>query len=191
MPGLTARAGAPRTGVMEKVKEVPWVERRWSFEEPVGLYPMQVDRLRGVPARLEERVRGLPPEVTTGRSGGSWSIQEHIGHMLDLEGLWSGRVEELLAGAEVLSAADMTNRKTEEAQHDDTPLADLLAAFRSAREARVARLDGLAPEDFARSAIHPRLDRPMRLVDLCRFQADHDDHHLVRILQIARRGGEE
>lgn len=26
-----------------------------------------------------------------------------------------------------------------------------------------------------------RLDVPMRLVDMCHFQAEHDDHHIARI----------
>ena len=62
---------------------------------------------------------------------------------------------------------------TDGAGHNERPFEDLLAELRAARAGRVARLDALAPEDFARSAIHPRLEVPMRLIDLLRFQADH------------------
>jgi hypothetical protein len=60
-------------------------------------------------------------------------------------------------------------------------LCEVLAAFRSARAALVARLEALTVEDSGRTAHHPRLDRPMRLVDLCFFAAQHDDHHLAEI----------
>jgi hypothetical protein len=45
----------------------------------------------------------------------------------------------------------------------------------------VARLDALTLADAERTAHHPRLDRPMRLVDMCYFAAQHDDHHLAAI----------
>jgi hypothetical protein len=34
---------------------------------------------------------------------------------------------------------------------------------------------------FARSMLHPRLKKPMRLVDHLHFAAEHDDHHLAKI----------
>jgi hypothetical protein len=37
-----------------------------------------------------------------------------------------------------------------------------------------------------RTALHPRLKRPMRLVDLCFFVAEHDDHHLATVTRLAR-----
>jgi len=44
----------------------------------------------------------------------------------------------------------------------------------------------LEPESFARVAIHPRLNIPMRLVDMLYFQAEHDDYHLARISELVR-----
>jgi hypothetical protein len=38
----------------------------------------------------------------------------------------------------------------------------------------------------ARTAHHPRLDRPMRVMDLAVFVAEHDDHHLARITELRR-----
>ena len=40
-------------------------------------------------------------------------------------------------------------------------------------------LDPLTLEDAARTALHPRLQKQMRLVDMCYFSAEHDDHHLA------------
>jgi uncharacterized damage-inducible protein DinB len=47
----------------------------------------------------------------------------------------------------------------------------------------------LHPELFSRSALHPRLGMPMRLVDLMLFVAEHDDHHLASITELARGRG--
>jgi hypothetical protein len=104
--------------------------------------------------------------------------------MLDLEVLWDGRLDDFLNGAAQLRAADLTNRATHEADHNAKPLEDILLAFRRSRHAFVARLDGLA--SFERTALHPRLEQPMRLVDHIYFIAEHDDHHLARIRELRR-----
>ena len=53
--------------------------------------------------------------------------------------------------------------------------------LRRRREALVARLEDLAPGDFDRTAMHPRLRQPMRVVDMMLFHAEHDDAHFARI----------
>jgi hypothetical protein len=39
-------------------------------------------------------------------------------------------------------------------------------------------------EQIVRTAVHPRLQMPMRLVDWAYFVAEHDDHHLARIREL-------
>ncbi|MCK4414213.1 MAG: hypothetical protein KAY32_11760 [Candidatus Eisenbacteria sp.] len=46
-------------------------------------------------------------------------------------------------------------------------------------------------QDIARTAIHPRLNQPMRVLDLMIFAAEHDDHHLVRITELLQILGRE
>lgn len=166
-----------------------WFERTFAFSRPTWMLPHLVERVRGTPARLEEAVHDLPPAVRTRRDGERWSIQEHVGHLGDLEPLWLGRVDDLLANAPVLRPADLANTTTHDAGHNDADLDALLAGFRDARARLVLAVERLAPEDAARSARHPRLDQPMRLIDLLEFVAEHDDHHLVRIRELARAGG--
>ena len=164
--------------------KLPWIQRRWRFDFPVGLYPDILERLRGVLARMEENVAGISKEVLTRREGTTWSIQENIGHLLDLEPIMHGRLDDYLAGATVLRAADMTNRKTHEANHNARPIAELLSEFRRQREALCRRLDHLAEADFGRTAQHPRLKIPMRMVDWMLFTADHDDYHITRMTEL-------
>jgi hypothetical protein len=63
------------------------------------------------------------------------------------------------------------------------------AGFRREHGGALERLGALAPEAFARTAYHPRLDQPVRLVDMLFFQAEHDDHHLARISDLERLFG--
>jgi hypothetical protein len=163
-----------------------WVEREFEFNLPVGVFPSVLERLRGTPARVEELTRGLAPDILTERRGGKWSAQEHVGHLSDLDELHEGRLEDYERGLEVLRAADMSNRKTEEAGHNSARLEDLLARFRSARESFVRRLEALTEEEVAASATHPRLGKQMRVIDMALFVAEHDDHHLASIRELSK-----
>ena len=125
--------------------------------------------------RIEEKVRGLDPAVAKKRRGEDWSIQEHIGHLLDFEepdGLHSRRIGDYERGAEVLTAADVTNRRTWEAHHNDADLDDLVNRFRAARTRLLVRLDGMSDEMRARVGLHPRLKTEMRLIDMLVFWAE-------------------
>jgi DinB superfamily len=161
-----------------------WTDRHFTFNLPEDLFPVVVERLRGTPARIEDKVRVLPSDILIRREGDVWSIQENIGHLLDLDALHDARLDDFLAGVPMLRAADMTNRKTHEADHNRRPIADLLADFRRERERFVARLDAWDPGLVSLTAIHPRLRQPMRVIDMAFFTAEHDDHHLARMTEL-------
>ncbi|NIM52792.1 MAG: DinB family protein [Gemmatimonadales bacterium] len=163
-----------------------WFDRRFPLGLPVEAFPDVLERVRGTPARLEERVRGVPHEVLVQQPDDEWSIQENVGHLLDLEPLWAGRLDDFLALAPELRPADLQNRKTHEARHNENSLTELLGAFRVARMATVERLEGLSGEALRLTALHPRLQEPMTVVDLSYFVAEHDDHHLARITELLR-----
>ncbi|HEY5885981.1 MAG TPA: DinB family protein [Pyrinomonadaceae bacterium] len=163
-----------------------WGDRSFQFTFPVEVYPEMIERLRGTPARLEDRLRAVDPQLLTRRDGERWSMQENAGHLLDLETLFSLRLDEYLAGATTLHAADMSNRKTHEADHNRVSINDILTNFRRERTTLVERLEVLPANTFSRVAHHPRLNVPMRLVDMLFFQAEHDDHHMARISELIK-----
>lgn len=70
-----------------------WLDRRFNYTPPAGEYPMIIERLRGTPSRVADRVRYLPSAILTRCEGDAWSIQEHVGHLLDIETLWAVRVD--------------------------------------------------------------------------------------------------
>jgi uncharacterized damage-inducible protein DinB len=166
-----------------------WFERKFEFSFPAELYPNLCARLRGTAARLEEVLRGQSREALTGKLREEWSAQEHAGHLADLEPLWLARVEDYAAGGEQLTPADLTNRKTETANHNARPVEEILAAFRAARQGLLRRLEELDASVLTRSLPHPRLKSPMRLVDHLYFVAEHDDHHLARIWELLHAAG--
>src|SRR5581483_11985161 len=119
----------------DAMSQVPtWFERRFSFTFPVEQYPNLCARLRGTPARLEEMLREVPPEKLVHKPEGKWSIQEHAGHLYDLESLWITRVDDFVKhDGDSLTIADLRNSRTEEATHNARQLREILAEFRAAR----------------------------------------------------------
>ncbi len=138
--GHLTRSGASR------LTRLRWFDRRFDFTFPADLFlelfpelfPELLDRLRGTPLRLAERVAHFDSAAKRVRIEG-WSVQEHAGHSADLDRVrFRPRFAEFQRG---------------EATH--------LAA-------------------------HPRLNVPMRLVDLMLFVAEHDEHHLASITELGR-----
>ncbi|HEX4629421.1 MAG TPA: DinB family protein [Chthoniobacterales bacterium] len=158
-----------------------WFSRTFELGLPPEAAPEILDRLRSAPDRLSAAVEGLSPEILTKRHGDKWSIQENAGHLFDLESLWDQRLDDYARGAKTLHPADLENRKTHEAAHNDHPISEILENFRNARHAIVEKIDRMTRAELSRTALHPRLQQPMTVVDLCYFVAEHDDHHLKTI----------
>jgi DinB superfamily len=168
---------------------IKWIERSFSFNYPVELYPEIIERVRGASARLDEYLNSAPAEILTRREDGHWSIQENAAHLFDLDALTLERIEQYVAGVDVLHAADITNKATSAANYNSVSAAEIARRFRERRNEVVTRLESLDAEMFARSAIHPRLNIPLRLVDFVFFEAEHDDYHLARINELLKLFG--
>ena len=166
--------------------KLPWFDRTFSFDFHVHTWPDVVERFRGLPARIDDKVRNLPAAALTWSDGG-WTIQENIGHLLELEKVFGGRIEDYKAGKPTLRAADLENKATKEAHFNQRSIADLCRELRTERERHAQMLDALSDSDFARVAEHPRLKQKMRLVDAVTFVCLHDDYHLARLTELARK----
>jgi hypothetical protein len=104
----------------------------------------------------------------------------------DLDVVHHARIDDFLSGKPTLRAADPENRRTFEAYYNEQSIDQVLKEFRKGRGEFVAALEALDSADFARVSRHPRLDMPMRLVDMIAFVGDHDDYHLARIAELIR-----
>ncbi len=158
-----------------------WFDRTFALGLSPEKAPELLERLRRAPERLTEAVRGLKPETLTRRPEGKWSIQENAGHLSDLESLWEQRLDDYDKNSSELHPADLENRKTHEANHNSRSISDILSEYSETRGRIVERLARMSPAELGRTALHPRLQQPMSVVDLCFFVAEHDDHHLRTI----------
>src|SRR5579871_1806947 len=122
------------------MKQTKWFDRRFDFTQEENIFPSVVERLRGTPARLEEKVRAIGEDVLRVKSNAAWSVKENIGHLIDLEPLWMGRLEDIVNGEEYLRATDLQNTKTNEAGHNETSIDVLLKIFRDTRQKTIERL---------------------------------------------------
>jgi uncharacterized damage-inducible protein DinB len=166
-----------------------WFQRKFELGLGPDSAPELLERLRQTPQRLAVAVQGLSPEIRKQKRDGKWSIQENAGHLLDLEPLWDQRLDDYEAGATELHPADLENRKTHQAAHNDRAISEILAEFAALRGRIVARIGQMTPAQLARTALHPRLRQPMSVVDLCFFVAEHDDHHLRTIDEMRHATG--
>src|ERR1044071_8313392 len=108
---------------MEKIN---WFDRKFDFSAKQNTLPTIIERLEGTPVRLSEKLKKISPDRYKIKPDGKWSILEHIGHLSDLEPLWQGRLEDILAGAQEMRPTDLTNQQTNEANHNEQSPRDLL-----------------------------------------------------------------
>jgi hypothetical protein len=165
---------------------VPWTSRTFEHSLPPGLYPVVLERLRGTPARAAALLEEFRPPLRTWRPDSSWSAHEHIGHLDDLHDLDMRRIQDFVSAAAVLSPADMTNRGTYEAGHNAISSARLVDRLRRRRGELIQKLEDLDDTVVTRTAIHPRLERSLSVLDWMFFVAEHDDHHLAKAREIMR-----
>jgi uncharacterized damage-inducible protein DinB len=163
------------------------MERTFSFGRPAEQFPAILERFRGTPARVREMLGAESAIALNVRVDGAWSIQEHIGHLFDLEELGETRLQDFVAGKERLAAADMSNRKTEDAHHNEADARELVERFAAARASLVKQLEALDVEQVRRVSLHPRLNQPMSMADWLYFMCEHDDHHLARMRRLFRQ----
>ena len=164
--------------------QMEWTQRRFNFDFPAEVFPGIVERLRGTPAHIADLVKGVPHAMLIRKPGNRWSVNEHIGHLIDLDELDHMRLDQFIAGEKELAAADMTNQRTHDAGYNDVVAATIVDYLRARRNELVERLEALSDDQIVRTAVHPRLQMPRRLVDWVYFVAEHDDHHLARIREL-------
>lgn len=168
------------------MQPIKWITRKFTFDHQENIFPSIIERLEGTPIRLQHKIKMIPEKIQSKRLDGTWSIKENIGHLIDLEELWQGRLEDILEGKEYMRVWDVTNQQTFDAQHNEKSIEELTAKFEEVRTHTVLSLQALEEADIFKQALHPRLEIPMRMMDLFLFVAEHDDHHLARITYLQK-----
>ncbi len=164
-----------------------WFDRKFEFNLPPEMLAIEIERLRGTPARLEEKVANIPKKALINSEGEKWSVLQTIGHLIICFDLWEPRIVDFKNREKELHPADLNNTKSKTTNFNNYQLDELLKTFRAKQENLVRQFESFSDEDAALTAFHPRLQKPMRLIDLAYFIAEHDDHHLAIITDLIRK----
>jgi hypothetical protein len=170
------------------MQPLKWTERKFDFGFRKEYLPFFIERMEATAPRTEELIKNLPDTALSKQVNGQWSVKEHIGHLIDLEELHEVRVDQFAEGFTELRAADMSNKKTYEAHHNQKNIQDLLTEFRKVRAHFVHRLANFDENKLEHKALHPRLQKQITIVDLAYFVGEHDNHHLTILTQLIKSG---
>jgi uncharacterized damage-inducible protein DinB len=162
------------------MKKTEWLERIFRFGLPAGMLPFYLERLQGTIVRIETKVAGVDESVLSNKLEGKWSVKQNIGHLAEVDEIASKRIDEMRNGISPLSPAVFEPKSDYNSQTIQT----VLAYFKENRLKNVAEYKSLSDDDLQKSSLHPRLKVQINPVDLAWFDAEHDDHHLVRISEI-------
>ncbi len=122
-------------------------------------------------------LRALPPAKATFRyAEGKWSIAEVIGHLIDVERIFSYRALRIArADATPIQGFD-ENAYVPAAESDGRALADLIAEFEAVRHATLALVRSFPAAAWTR--IGTANGKPISVRALVYIIAGHERHHL-------------
>lgn len=163
-----------------------WFERKFDFSFEVDEYTTIYQRLQQAPAVLESVLRNIPEQKLTYKPDGNWSIKEHAGHLSVLEPLWRARIQDIIEKKPTLTPTDLNNSATDEAGFNQFDITALLQRFTEERRQTLSLLESINIHDHTHTSLHPRMQQPMRMIDILYFTAEHDDHHITVIREIIK-----
>ncbi len=166
------------------MKNLKWFDKKFQFDLTPDKYSLLLKKLLETPDTISHLVSSIDETVLINKIDNRWSIKENIGHLIDLEELHDGRIDDFIAGKEILRSADLNNRKTNEANHNSKKITDLVNELKVAREEFVKRMKHLDGKTLSTSSIHPRLNQQMRPIDMAQFVLEHDEHHIEKIREL-------
>jgi uncharacterized damage-inducible protein DinB len=155
-----------------------WFDRKFDFNIGIDDYPAIYKRLQQVPDTLAALLINKPNDILSHQPDGKWSVKEHTGHLSVLEPLWRSRIHDIMEKKPMLTPTDLNNNATSQAGFNNYDITALISKFAEERKQTLSLLDSINIRDHQHTSLHPRMQQPMRLIDILYFTAEHDDHHL-------------
>ena len=168
------------------IPQTPWLQRTFRFDFPTGMFPIIFSRLEGTIFRLHALLQNADDKFCSNAVNG-WSVKQHTGHLYDSEELWWRRLKDFQQGKDVLTAADVSNKRTFEADYNSKRVEEILKLFTAERQKILETIYGFDEPILSKTSLHPRLNLPFRLIDSLYFVAEHDDHHIAAISHLLRK----
>ena len=83
------------------MQQIKWFNRTFDFSYQQNIFPAIIERLEGTSIRLNAKIEKCAPKILEFKPSGKWSIKENIGHLIDLEPLWQGRLEDIMGNKNI------------------------------------------------------------------------------------------
>jgi hypothetical protein len=138
------------------------------------------------PSRLAKLLKGVNPMKARKRPApGKWSIAEIVAHLADTEVAMGWRMRMVLGQpGEPIQPFDQ-DAWASAMRYEKRDARKSLEQYRSLREANVALLKSLTPDDWKKSAMHPeRGEQTVRII--VEMTAGHDLNHFAQIERILK-----
>ncbi len=139
---------------------------------------IELDQLLTFPISLKAVIGKIDTRLLLERPQQKWSIQTHAGHLLTMESLWIGRLDDYFLERPALRPWNGTNADTEAAQFDLQNISQILDDLESIRTAHVnmikQNLEILSP----RNCLHESSGKQMSFLEHLQWIVDHDHKHL-------------
>jgi hypothetical protein len=147
-----------------------------------------LDAAEKSPKQIAVAVSGLPDKVMRYKpSPDKWCILEILGHLTDIEIVYAYRLRQLLADSKPVIAAMDQDQWARNLGYMDVPAPELVALYGLNRHHTLRLLRRMKPEDLAKAAYHPELQKDVTVAQLVEQMAGHGANHLQQIEQLKKR----
>jgi rubrerythrin len=141
--------------------------------------------LEATPTQVAKMILGVDDSILTHKpSPDEWCAKELVGHLIETDRLYQGRVRTILAGSGVVEFSDP--KLPWEAHHgkgyEEMPTGELVQRLEASHAASLAIMADLTPPEWCRLGIMNGAVRS--LVDLGTWLANHDRGHLPQIRRL-------
>jgi hypothetical protein len=147
-----------------------------------GKQPLAIQA--ATPKRIERLIKGVPASTLRKRpAADTWSVSEILAHLGDAEIVIGFRMRLILGAPGTPMAAYDQNSWVTSGHYDQRDPRKSLEQFRAVREANLALLKSLTPEQWKHFGIHSERGRET-IEHVVRMTAGHDINHLQQIERI-------
>lgn len=148
----------------------------------------KLDAAEKSPDEITHAAGGQPDSVLRYKpSPDKWCILEIVGHLADVEIVFSHRLRQILADQEATIAPIDQDAWAGKLGYMQEHLGDLLARYQIDRKANVRLLRRIKMGDLERSAYHPELKQPVTLAALVDRIVAHSASHLQQIERLKQQ----
>jgi hypothetical protein len=164
------------------MKETPQEYIKRMLGNAEGLDPLKVEA--GTPKKLERLIKGVPAAKLRKRPApGKWSVAEILAHLADSEMVRGWRMRQILGAPGTPIQAFDQDAWAAAGHYEKRDARKSLEQFRVAREANLALLKSLTPEQWKHHGMHA--ERGVETIEqVTCMMAGHDLNHLGQVERI-------